>query len=77
MNMDSLLGLINVDPALLAKIAPIVILVMGILSGLALILNAVAKFTKTDADDKAAGVVQKIIAAGQKVVDFLSGNVKH
>lgn len=75
--MDSLLSMINIDPSLIAKIVPIVVLTMGILSGSAMILNAVAKFTATDADDKAAGVVAKIIAVGQKLVDFLSGNVKH
>lgn len=77
MNMEQLLGIINIKPELLAQIGPIVILVMGILSGLAVILNAIAKFTKTDADDKASGVLGKVIAAGQKLVDFFSGNVKH
>jgi len=75
--MEQLLSLVNINPALLAQIGPIVILVMGILSGSAVILNAIAKFTKTDADDKASGVLAKVIAAGQKLVDFFSGNVKH
>lgn len=75
--MEQLLQIVNIKPELLAQIGPIVILVMGILSGLAMVLNAVAKFTKTDADDKAASVVAKVIAAGQKLVDFFSGNVKH
>lgn len=75
--MEQLLSIININPTLLAQIGPIVILVMGILSGAALMLNAIAKFTKTDADDKAVGILGKVIAAGQKLVDFFSGNVKH
>lgn len=75
--MDSLLQLVNVDPALLAKIFPIVLLVMGVLSGVSVILNAISKFTATDADDKAASFVGKIVEYGKKVVDFFSGNVKH
>lgn len=75
--MNQLLEIINIKPELLAQIGPIVILVMGILSGLALMLNAIAKFTKTDADDKAVGILGKVIAAGQKLVDFFAGNVKH
>jgi len=75
--MLDILNLIHVDPALLAKIFPIVVLSMGILSGCAVILKSVAKFTKTDADDKAVGFVDKAIAIGQKVVDFLSGNIQH
>lgn len=75
--MEGLLQLLNIDPALIAKLFPAMLLVMGILSGLAMILNAVAKFTKTDADDKVAGFVGKGIAYCQKVIDFFSGNIKH
>lgn len=75
--MEQLLALVNIKPELLAQVGPIIILVMGILSGCAVGLSAIAKFTKTDADDKAAGVLAKVIAAGQKLVDFFSGNVKH
>lgn len=75
--LDSLFGLLNIDPVLLSKILPIVILCMGILSGLAMVLNAVAKFTKTDADDKAVGIVGKVLELLKKIVDFMSGNVKH
>ena len=75
--MDSLLQLAHIDPALLAKIFPIVVLSMGILSGFAVSLKALAKFTKTDADDKAASFIDKAIAIGQKIVDFLSGNIQH
>lgn len=75
--LDSLFALINIDPALLAKILPIMILCMGILSGLAMVLDAVAKFTKSDADDKAVGFVAKAIDFLKKFVDFISGNVKH
>lgn len=75
--IDSLFALLSIDPALLAKILPIMILCMGILSGLAIVLNAIAKFTKGSGDDKAASIVEKVIAFLQKVVDFASGNVKH
>lgn len=75
--MDSLLSILNLDPSLMAKVVPIVVLVMGCLSGAAVILKAVAKVTKSDADDKAASLLDKAISLGQKVVDFLSGNVKH
>lgn len=75
--LDSLFSLLSIDPALLAKILPIVVLCMGILSGLAMVLDAVAKFTKTDADDKAVGFVGKGIDFLKKLIDFISGNVKH
>jgi hypothetical protein len=75
--MESLLQLVHVDPALLAKIFPIVVLSMGILSGIAVSLKAVASFTSTKADDAAASFLDKAIAIGQKIVDFLSGNIQH
>lgn len=75
--LDSLFSLLNVDPALLAKILPIVVLSMAILSGISVILNAVAKFTPGKGDDQAAGFLDKMIAFAQKLVDFISGNVKH
>mgnify|MGYP001203933758 CR=1 FL=1 len=75
--LDSLFSLLSIDPALLAKILPIIVLCMGILSGLAMVLNAVAKFTKGPGDDKAAGILGKVIEFMQKLIDFISGNVKH
>lgn len=75
--MDLILQLLSIDPALMAKIVPIVLLVLGCLSGVAMILHAVSKVTKTDADDKAVSILDKSIAILQKIVDFLSGNVKH
>lgn len=75
--MDIMLSLLNIKPELIGSILPIVILTMGCLSGVATILAAISKFTKTDADDKASGTFGKIIEAGQKLIDFLSGNVKH
>ena len=75
--MDLILQLLSIDPALMAKIVPIVLLVLGCLSGVAMILHAVAKVTKIDADDKAVSILDKGLAVLQKIVDFLSGNVKH
>ena len=75
--LDSLFALINVDPALLGKILPIMVLSMAILSGISVILNAIAKFTPGKGDDQAAGLLDKVIAFAQKLVDFISGNVKH
>lgn len=75
--MDQLLQLINVDPALIGKIVPIVVLVMGCLSGVGMILNAIAQFTPSDVDNKFAGIIAKVVEYLKKVVDFFSGNVKH
>lgn len=75
--MDALLQLVNIDPALLAKIGPIVLLVMGCLSGIAVILNAFAKFFSNGAVGKAGSLMGKAVELLQKLNDFLSGNVKH
>lgn len=65
------------DPAMIAKVLPIIILVNGCLAGLAIILNAVAKYTKSDADDKAASIFAKVLGGLQKIVDMISANPKH
>lgn len=75
--LNNLLQMINVDPALFAKILPIVVLCMGILSGAYMILDAISKFTKTDADNKIVAGFGKVIEFGKKFVDFFSGNQKH
>lgn len=75
--LNNLLQMINVDPALFAKILPIVVLSMGILSGCYMILDAISKFTKTDADNKIVAVFGKVIDFGKKFIDFFSGNQKH
>ena len=75
--LEAILGMANIDPALLAKVMPIVFLVMAILSGAAMILRGIAKFTASDKDDKAASIMDKVIGYAQKLVDILSGNVKH
>lgn len=75
--MLDIIAALNIDPALFAKILPIVLLTMGILSGISIVLNAIAKATKSEGDDKLAAKLQKILGFGQKIVDFISGNVKH
>jgi hypothetical protein len=75
--LNNLLQMINVDPALLAKILPIVVLSMGIMSGIYMMLDAISKFTKTDADNKFVAYFGKVIEFGKKFVDFFSGNQKH
>ena len=75
--MEALLQMVNIDPALLSKVVPIVLVVMGCLSGLAVALRAIAKLTASEVDDKAVSFLDKALAVGQKIVDFLSGNVKH
>lgn len=75
--LEPLLKLVNIDPALLAKIGPIVLLVMGCLSGVAVILNAFAKFFNKGGLGKASGIIGKINEYLQKLNDFFSGNVKH
>ena len=72
-----LLNLVNVSPELLAKVVPIVLLTLGCMSGLSMMLNAIAKFTENKADDKVADIVAKLLSRLQKLVDLLSGNVKH
>jgi hypothetical protein len=75
--LNNLLQLVNIDPAMLAKILPIVVLSMGILSGAYMILDAISKFTKSDADNKFVAYFGKVIDFGKKLVDFFSGNQKH
>lgn len=75
--MLEILSLLSIDPALLAKVAPIVILVMGCLSGCYMILEAVSKFTKSESDDKALGIFKKALDIFKKVTDFFSANIKH
>lgn len=75
--LNNLLQMINVDPALFAKILPLVILSMGILSGCYMILDAISKFTKTDADNKLVAAFGKFMEFAKKFVDFFSGNNKH
>lgn len=75
--INYVLELANIDKALLLKVAPIMALVMGCLYGCYAILEAVSKFTKTEADDKAAGVFKKVIDGLKKIVDILMGNPKH
>lgn len=75
--LDSLLGLMNISPEMLMKIGPIVVLVMGIMSGLYMVLDAISKFTSTDADNKIVAVMAKIMEVIKKIADFFSGNMKH
>jgi dimeric dUTPase (all-alpha-NTP-PPase superfamily) len=75
--LNNLLQMVNVDPALFAKIMPIVVLSLGILSGVYMILDAISKFTKSDADNKIVAYFGKVIDLGKKLVDFFSGNQKH
>jgi hypothetical protein len=75
--MEMLQGLINLDPALIGKVLPIMLLINGCLAGLAMILNAVVKFTKSSSDDKAGSIANKVVGYSQKLVDILMGNVKH
>lgn len=65
------------DPSMIAKVLPIMILVNGCLFGAYKILEAVAKYTATDADDKAASVMGKVIGGIQKLIDIAMGNPKH
>lgn len=76
--MDALLQLVNIKPEMLAQIGPIVLLVMGCLSGIAVILNAFAKFFAGNKGlGTASGIMGKAVALLQKLNDILSGNVKH
>lgn len=67
----------GIDPSLFLKVAPIVALTLSIMSGISIILNAVAKYTKGQGDDKAAGLFDKIIDGLKKLNDILMGNPKH
>ena len=58
-------------------IVPAILIINVILSGAAKILAQVAAMTKSDKDDKALVVVNKIAVVLQKIVDLLSANIKH
>lgn len=75
--MDAIIQLLKIDPAIFAKIIAIVLIINAVLSGLAATLHKVAEMTDNQGLDKADGIVQKIVFYAQKVVDFLSANVKH
>jgi hypothetical protein len=47
------------------------------LSALSLILDKIKDLTPSDADNKAAEFVKGLVSGVQKVIDFLSANVKH
>jgi hypothetical protein len=75
--MLEILSMFNIDPEMLMKVGPIVVLVMGCLSGLYMILDTVSKFTKSDADNKIVAVMAKVMDVMKKIADFFSGNMKH
>ncbi len=66
-----------IDPSLLLKVLPIIVLINGCLFGLYKILEAVSKYTSTDADDKAANIMGKVIGGIQKLIDVVMGNPEH
>lgn len=66
-----------IDPSMIAKVLPIIILVNGCLFGAYKVLEAVSKYTSTDADDKAVGVFGKVLGGLQKLLDAISANPKH
>ncbi len=63
------------DPALIAKVGLIMIMVNGCLLGAHKILESVAKFTETKADDKAAEVMGKIVGGLGKIVEVALGSL--
>lgn len=75
--MELLNGILNLDPALIAKVLPIILLVNGILAGIAMIISAIVKFTASKSDDKVGEIGNKVAGYAQKLVDILMGNVKH
>lgn len=75
--MELLNGILNLDPALIAKVLPIMLLVNGCLAGVAMIISAIVKFTASKSDDKVADISNKVAGYAQKLVDILMGNVKH
>lgn len=62
-------------------LGPAVVLILvclnTLLSALSLILDKIKDFTPTDTDNKAADALHGVLTAIQKILDFLSANVKH
>ena len=65
------------DPALIAKVLPIIVLINGCLFGLFKILEAIAAFTPSDTDNKIAGWLGKGVTALQKLIDIAGFNPSH
>lgn len=63
------------DPVFIAKVSAVMIMVNGILFGAYKILDAVAKFTATDKDDKIAEMFGKAIEGLQKFVSIALGSL--
>lgn len=63
------------DPAMMLKVAGIMIMVNGILLGLHKVLESVAKFTDTKADDNIAEVMGKVVGGIAKIVEVALGSL--
>lgn len=75
--MELILKLMNIDPAQFSNFLPMIVLVMGLLSAVSMALSAIAKYSNNSASSGLVSVIGKVMEFGQKIVDFLSGNVKH
>jgi len=75
--MDLILNLLHIDPAQFSNLMPMLVLAMGILSGINMIISAIAKFANNNFGGSFMGYISKALEYGQKFIDFISGNVKH
>ena len=79
--MDSLvsmlLGFLNIEPTMEAKMVAIMLLVNTCLAGGYKILEAIVNFTPSEKDNAAAGVVKKVLDVIKIVTDVISANMKH
>lgn len=59
------------------KIMPVLLVCLGIMSGVSLALENIKDLTTSDLDNKAFEFVKKFSNFLQKIVDFLTANLPH
>lgn len=63
------------DPQMILKVSAIIVMVNGILLGCYKILEAVAKFTATKADDNIAAAVKKVLDMINNIISIALGSL--
>lgn len=63
------------DPVMIAKVGLIMVMVNGCLLGVHKIVESIAKFTETKADDKVADILGKVAGGISKIVEVALGSL--
>lgn len=60
-----------------SEILPVLLVALGVMSGIKLALEKIKDITASKTDDKLFELVSKVISVFQKIVDFLTANLPH